>query len=172
MDPLNKRLAKLMPMLSSNQPNEVTAAVFAIGRVLKGAEKDWHYVASLIEGQTKLFGGDTIENAVLRGSNHNLQRQVGSLSTEVSVLKATVASLRRKLQEAENKAKPKSLAYNVAKELLHFAPLNYKESGFLSTLRDAINKNPDYKMSSAQKDLFIDIWEKYEKYTNYKMDNL
>ena len=39
---LCKRLARLLPLLASDQPGEVTAAASAITRLLKSAERDWH----------------------------------------------------------------------------------------------------------------------------------
>ena len=40
--PIADRLAKLVPLLSSNQPGEVFATAQAIGRTLTGAGLDWH----------------------------------------------------------------------------------------------------------------------------------
>ena len=39
---LCKRLARLLPLLSSDQPGEVSATAAAITRALKLAERDWH----------------------------------------------------------------------------------------------------------------------------------
>ena len=44
------RLAKLIPMLGSDKPGEVTATAAAIGRVLAAAGMDWHGLAGLAAG--------------------------------------------------------------------------------------------------------------------------
>ncbi len=43
-----QRLAKLVPVLGSDQPGEVVAAADAIGRALRGAGLDWHDLAVLV----------------------------------------------------------------------------------------------------------------------------
>ena len=45
---LCKRLARLLPLLSSDQPGEVTAAAAAVGRALKAAERDWHDLVAVL----------------------------------------------------------------------------------------------------------------------------
>jgi hypothetical protein len=45
---LCKRLARLLPLLSSDQPGEVTATAAAIGRALKAAERDWHDLVAVL----------------------------------------------------------------------------------------------------------------------------
>jgi hypothetical protein len=41
-------LRKLIPCLGSDQPHEILAAVAAIGRVLRGAGRDWHDLADTL----------------------------------------------------------------------------------------------------------------------------
>lgn len=53
---IGPRLAKLLPMLGSDQPGEVMAAVQAIGRTLSGAGLDWHNLAALIAAEAKRNG--------------------------------------------------------------------------------------------------------------------
>lgn len=45
---VSPRLAKLLPMLSSNQPGEVAAAAAAIGRTLASVGADWHDLAAIL----------------------------------------------------------------------------------------------------------------------------
>jgi len=55
MPPLNAiapRLAKLLPLLSSDQPGEVAATVAAIGRTLAGAGATWHDLAAVLTTTT------------------------------------------------------------------------------------------------------------------------
>lgn len=53
---IGPRLAKLLPMLGSDQPGEVMAAVRAIGRTLSGAGLDWHTLAALVAAEAKRQG--------------------------------------------------------------------------------------------------------------------
>lgn len=46
---LMTRLGKLIPLLASDKPGEVTATAAAITRALKGAGLDWHDVSKWIE---------------------------------------------------------------------------------------------------------------------------
>ncbi|WP_207541183.1 hypothetical protein [Sabulicella rubraurantiaca] len=48
------RVAKLLPLLGSDKPGEVTATVAAIGRTLTAAGLDWHALASVVERHTAL----------------------------------------------------------------------------------------------------------------------
>ncbi|MEX2650363.1 MAG: hypothetical protein WD673_15250 [Alphaproteobacteria bacterium] len=45
---ITPRLAKLIPVLSSDQPGEVIATAAAIGRVLSGAGANWHDLAAQV----------------------------------------------------------------------------------------------------------------------------
>ena len=45
---LCRRLARLLPLLASDQPGEVAATAAAITRALKLAERDWHDLAATI----------------------------------------------------------------------------------------------------------------------------
>lgn len=45
---ITTKLAKMLPMLASNQDGEVVATAAAIGRVLAGAGASWHDVAALL----------------------------------------------------------------------------------------------------------------------------
>jgi hypothetical protein len=45
------RLAKLLPLLGSDQPGEVAATAHAIGRTLQSAGLDWHHLAALIHAE-------------------------------------------------------------------------------------------------------------------------
>ncbi|HEV7266419.1 MAG TPA: hypothetical protein VGN83_16085 [Falsiroseomonas sp.] len=47
------RLAKLLPLLASDQPGEVVATAAAITRTLAKAGSDWHALAALVAGETK-----------------------------------------------------------------------------------------------------------------------
>lgn len=47
------RLAKLLPLLASDQPGEVVATAAAITRTLAAAGADWHALAALVAGETK-----------------------------------------------------------------------------------------------------------------------
>jgi hypothetical protein len=48
ISPIAAKLEKLVPMLSSDKPGEVNAAVAAIGRTLKAAGADWHDLAKAL----------------------------------------------------------------------------------------------------------------------------
>ena len=45
LSPIRARLAKLLPLLGSDQPGEVTAAAAAIGRLLSSVGASWHDLA-------------------------------------------------------------------------------------------------------------------------------
>ncbi|WP_431305325.1 hypothetical protein [Sediminicoccus sp. BL-A-41-H5] len=47
------RLAKLLPVLASDRPGEVTAAAAAITRTLKGAGLDWHALAAAVASEAE-----------------------------------------------------------------------------------------------------------------------
>jgi hypothetical protein len=49
---IGPRLAKLLPLLSSDQPGEVVATARAIGQTLKRG-MDWHDLAALVSGEGK-----------------------------------------------------------------------------------------------------------------------
>jgi hypothetical protein len=46
-------LAKLLPLLASDQPGDVVATAAAITRTLAAAGADWHGLAALVAGETK-----------------------------------------------------------------------------------------------------------------------
>ena len=46
------RLTKLLPMLGSDKPGEVTGTAAAIGRVLQSAVLDWHDLATGLKAGT------------------------------------------------------------------------------------------------------------------------
>lgn len=48
---MSERLRKLIPLLSSDKDGEVVAAARAIGRELRAANRDWHWLAALASGQ-------------------------------------------------------------------------------------------------------------------------
>jgi hypothetical protein len=50
---IGPRLAKLLPLLASDQPGEVVATAAAITRTLAAAGADWHGLAALVAGETK-----------------------------------------------------------------------------------------------------------------------
>jgi hypothetical protein len=52
LEGIRPKLAKLLPLLGSNQAGEVTATAEAIGRLLKSAGLDFHDFAKLIENET------------------------------------------------------------------------------------------------------------------------
>ena len=47
------RIAKLLPVLASDQPGEVAAAAAAITRTLNTAGLDWHTLAAVVEAEGK-----------------------------------------------------------------------------------------------------------------------
>lgn len=49
LKPISPKLAKLLPLLSSDQPGEVVATAAAIGRTLIGVGLTWHDLAAAIE---------------------------------------------------------------------------------------------------------------------------
>jgi hypothetical protein len=50
---IGARLAKLLPMLASDQPGEVLATAAAITRTLARAGTDWHGLAALVGSEAK-----------------------------------------------------------------------------------------------------------------------
>ena len=50
---IGPRLAKLLPLLSSDQPGEVVATARAIGQTLQRGDMDWHDLAALVLGEGK-----------------------------------------------------------------------------------------------------------------------
>jgi hypothetical protein len=50
---IGPRLAKLLPLLASNQPGEVVATAAAITRALTKAGMDWHALAALVRSEAK-----------------------------------------------------------------------------------------------------------------------
>jgi hypothetical protein len=48
---IGPRLAKLLPLLSSDQPGEVVATAHAMGQILKRGGMDWHHLAALIHAE-------------------------------------------------------------------------------------------------------------------------
>ena len=50
---IGPRLAKLLPLLSSDQPGEVVATARAIGQTLQRGGMDWHDLAALVSGEGK-----------------------------------------------------------------------------------------------------------------------
>jgi hypothetical protein len=50
---IGPRLAKLLPLLSSDQPGEVVATARAIGQTLQRGGMDWHDLAALVCGEAK-----------------------------------------------------------------------------------------------------------------------
>jgi hypothetical protein len=50
---IGPRLAKLLPLLSSDQPGEVVATARAIGQTLQRGGMDWHDLAVLVSGEGK-----------------------------------------------------------------------------------------------------------------------
>ncbi|MCW8084724.1 hypothetical protein [Sabulicella glaciei] len=52
--PIPAKVAKLLPLLGSDKPGEVTATAAAIGRTLTAAGLDWHALALVVERHTAL----------------------------------------------------------------------------------------------------------------------
>ena len=50
---IGPRLAKLLPLLASDQPGEVVATARAIGQTLQRGGMDWHDLAALVSGEGK-----------------------------------------------------------------------------------------------------------------------
>ena len=50
---IGPRLAKLLPLLSSDQPGEVVATARAIDQTLQRGGLDWHDLAALVSGEGK-----------------------------------------------------------------------------------------------------------------------
>jgi hypothetical protein len=48
------KIARLLPLLASDQDGEVVAAVRAIERLLQGAGADWHDLTRIVAGETVL----------------------------------------------------------------------------------------------------------------------
>lgn len=49
LSPITPRLAKLLPLLASDQPGEVVATAAAIGRTLAGAGLSWHDLVAALD---------------------------------------------------------------------------------------------------------------------------
>ena len=50
---IGPRLAKLLPLLASDQPGEVVATARAIGQTLQRGGMDWHDFAAVVSGEGK-----------------------------------------------------------------------------------------------------------------------
>jgi ribonuclease HI len=108
-----KQLAKIIPLLSSDQPGEVAAAASAIGRVLAQGGKDWHWLAQQLSGgggSSSAFSADLgmrpgIEALLRQNALEIAEKQtaVNSLRSQVIVYKSNLASLRQELAVSHQK---------------------------------------------------------------------
>ncbi len=104
-----KQLAKIIPLLSSDQPGEVAAAASAIGRVLAQNGKDWHWLAQVLSGGSyqpfadgspalKLviqIRGLEVANGLLTALNANLRAEARKAQDGVSSLRRELARSRQ-----------------------------------------------------------------------------
>ena len=75
---IGPRLAKLLPLLSSDQPGEVVATARAIGQTLRRGGMDWHDLAALVSGEGKLQAAPRFTFASL--APRTAREQIGLLS--------------------------------------------------------------------------------------------
>lgn len=125
-----KQLAKIIPLLSSDQPGEVAAAASAIGRVLHQGGKDWHWLAQMLSGGgashasvfdvsaraglQALLAGKQAELDVLRrelvvakGNTNSLRSELAASRQKYATLQIEVSRLRRTVEERSEPASPK-----------------------------------------------------------------
>lgn len=81
-------LAKIIPLLGSNQPGEVAAAAAACERVLRQGGRDWHWLAGVASGN----GTYSMFND--RGEVQRLTSQVARLTAEMHALRSSADRLR------------------------------------------------------------------------------
>ena len=80
---LGPRLAKLLPLLSSDQPGEVVATAQAIGQTLQRGGMDWHDLAALVLGEGKRQAASAFTFASL--APRTARKQIALLSARPTV---------------------------------------------------------------------------------------
>ena len=80
---IGPRLAKLLPLLSSDQPGEVVATARAIGQTLQRGGMDWHDLAALVSGEGKRQAAPAFSFASL--APRTARKQIALLSTRPTV---------------------------------------------------------------------------------------
>lgn len=106
-----KQLAKIIPLLSSDRPGEVTAAAAAIGRVLQQGGKDWHWLAQLLSGGNPPASSASLEalatfQTLIRQQTSVLaerQAEINTLRHELVAAKGNTNSLRQELAQSRQR---------------------------------------------------------------------
>ena len=88
-----KRLAKIFPLLASDQPGEITAAVLAIGRLLTVDGKDWHWLTSRLVDGTASNDSDSRN---LRIKLEHMDRRVNALQQELQFANVAARTAKEK----------------------------------------------------------------------------
>jgi hypothetical protein len=85
------RLAKLVPLLGSDKPGEVAAAVAAIGRTLRGAGLDWHTLAAVVASEGRRQGTPAFTFASL--APRTARKQIAALARHATITPAQRARI-------------------------------------------------------------------------------
>ena len=80
---IGPQLAKLLPLLASDQPGEVVATARAIGQTLQRGGMDWHDLAALVSGEGKRQAAPAFSFANL--APRTARKQIALLSARPTV---------------------------------------------------------------------------------------
>jgi hypothetical protein len=80
---IGPRLAKLLPLLASDQPGEVVATARAIGQTLQRGGMDWHDLAALVSGEGKRQAAPVFTFATL--APRTARKQIALLAARPTV---------------------------------------------------------------------------------------
>lgn len=98
-----KQLAKIIPLLSSDRPGEVSAAASAIGRVLRQGGRDWHWLAQQLSGGgTGAYSRVHAEYDALLQLTRK-QAELDALRRELVAAKGSVSSMRQELASSRQR---------------------------------------------------------------------
>ena|SRR5438128_3939172 len=138
------RLHKLILMLSSDQPGEALGAASAIGRFLRDAGHDWHWLASQVEGV-----GAPVDLVVAQ--------------TRIRQLEAEVAEVRAELDQVQAERDAGDSWVKAAEEIFLSSRLSEAERNFVEDMRARYILNSAYQPSDKQTAWFVRIYRTHVK---------
>lgn len=187
MQSTNDKLAKMIPLLASDQQGEIAAAALGIGRVLKSAGKDWHWLASAISNSTSIHnvgaGAEVTalrvqlsmmhqSNGQLRAENNSLQDR---LNKTTAALRRTEGALKAELEARKKRpwsdVKATPTYYDIVQDLITNAPLSADNKLFLERIASYLLRAGN-KLPNNQAERVLDLWEKHEAYCKLKLSDL
>jgi hypothetical protein len=77
---IGPRLAKLLPLLASDQPGEVVTTAWAIGQTLQRGGMDWHDLAALVSGEGKRQAAPAFTFATLAPRTARMRKDGANLA--------------------------------------------------------------------------------------------